>query len=123
MLEVDFSDTANYTVAGSQPATYYRVYSSVDITNAKSHKWFCRGCELELPVRNVAELIEWLSFHKMLTWSPRYVERWPFSRAALINKGEISRKLLEDLYGSIYVPPDEATLIAQFHAQQSDTTT
>lgn len=118
MLEINFIDNSYNSVAKASPSTHYRVYGEEDISDAKAHKWGCK-CGFDLPVRTPAELIEWLHFHKMLEWPPYNADQWPFSRAAFIAKGEISRQLLEDLYGPTYVPPDEATLIAQLQANAS----
>lgn len=115
ILEVDFMDSTADTTEGDLPHTYYRVYGEDAISDEKVHKWTCNyhTCDFVLPVRNAAELIEWLYFHDMLLMSLWDANKWPTSRAKLINAGEISRELLEALYGSTYVPPSEETLIAQ----------
>lgn len=111
ILHVDFSDNAYQMTSKSNPITYYRVGdSNLENSDKAVHKFHCKKCNFELPIRNAAELIEWLLFHKMVTLNSWSAPSWPVSRAAFIKKGEISRELLEDLYGPAYVPPDDDEL-------------
>lgn len=120
VLELDFMDNNYLNVSQADPSTYFRVYGSEDIIGGKqSFGCHNQDCDFRLPVRNTAELIEWLLFHKMVTLRPYDEDKWPFSRAKFIEKGEISRELLVALHGPTYVPPDEATLIAQMNAKSA----
>lgn len=118
---IDFYDTAHQSVSNSHPTVAYRV-GEEDIQNYDEavHVFLCKKCSFMLPIRNTAELIEWLLFHKMITLGPWESEKWPFSRAKLIKTGEISRKLLKELYGPAYVPPTEAELIAALQKPPTD---
>jgi len=106
ILQVDFCDTFDPTTSTHHPTTFYRV-GEEDIENYDKavHKFQCKKCSFELPVRNTAEIIEWLLFHKMVTLPSWDAGKWPYVRDTFIKSGEISRALLEELYGKAYVPP------------------
>lgn len=88
------------------PITFYRVgEETIENYDKAIHKFQCKKCSFELPIRNIAELIEWVLFHKTTTLMGRDASEWPYVRDAYIKSGEISRQLLEELHGKAYVPP------------------
>lgn len=89
-----------------RPITWYRAGDeTIEDYDKATYKFQCKRCSFELPIRNIAELIEWLLFHKMGTLPGQEAIKWPHLRDAYIKSGEISRALLEELYGKTYVPP------------------